>query len=282
MPPATSESQPQEFDAVLGNSFNAAPGSVVLGGIENLRQKIKTGKVKEKIVAIQAALTYGHKGIALVIQALDDRSPQVKKAAYQVLRDCPEAEAQQAVQAFCPYPIFECLSILQGHQTSITAIAIGYRSFRYRPAQLIAASASRDGQVNLWDLVSAERCFTLKTESIVQALAIDSNSDSLILSTTRQKVIAWSLKNGQELEPPATQFRSIPSVTLVGKHPYLQYQYLLSGSRTSIKVWELETGKELAYLNGHTRPVTAIALDSTGLFLISGCKGGTVRLWGVA
>ena len=41
----------------------------------------------------------------------------------------------------------------------------------------------------------------------------------------------------------------------------------------------METGKELLTLTGHTDKVTSIALTSDNLFLVSGSKDKTLKLW---
>jgi WD40 repeat protein len=56
----------------------------------------------------------------------------------------------------------------------------------------------------------------------------------------------------------------------------------ISGSDdTTLKVWDLEHGKELATLAGHSAPVRAVAISPDGKYAISGSDDATVKMWDV-
>lgn len=42
------------------------------------------------------------------------------------------------------------------------------------------------------------------------------------------------------------------------------------GSDSSIKIWNLNSGQEIATLTGHTQIVVSVAISSNGLILVSG------------
>jgi WD40 repeat protein len=59
-------------------------------------------------------------------------------------------------------------------------------------------------------------------------------------------------------------------------------QTLISSSLDdSIKVWNLNTGKELLTLKGHTRAVNSIALAPDGNTLVSGSDDYTIKVWNI-
>src|SRR5262249_11364698 len=51
-------------------------------------------------------------------------------------------------------------------------------------------------------------------------------------------------------------------------------KYVLAGSRDrSLKLWEIETGKQIRQFQGHQSPIGAVAFSPDGKFAIAGCVG---------
>lgn len=50
----------------------------------------------------------------------------------------------------------------------------------------------------------------------------------------------------------------------------------------TVRVWEVESGKEVACLEGHTEVVSSVALSPEGHLAASGSSDRTVRFWNVA
>jgi WD40 repeat protein len=46
-----------------------------------------------------------------------------------------------------------------------------------------------------------------------------------------------------------------------------------------VKVWELESGRLLRSLEGHTGGVNAVAVSPDGRFIVSGSEDRTVKVW---
>ena len=56
----------------------------------------------------------------------------------------------------------------------------------------------------------------------------------------------------------------------------------LSGSMDStVRLWDVETGRELRRLQGHDGLVTALAFSPDGRRALSGSMDNSVRLWGL-
>ena len=268
--------QPQNDDAVLGGQVTVPAGSVVLGGLDGLRRRFASDRVDQRIAALREGQTSTSVGLDFLIQGLQDSSLQVQKVAYLLLQERSELKAKKALDDYSPYVLFECLATLTGHAAGITAIAIATRHFIYRPDQEILISASRDGVVKVWDLQAGKELFSVNTWSIVFAISIDADEDSFTIRTKQQVVKSWSLRTEEVVTPSQKQPRSIASVTVKeGRH-------LISGSRKTIKIWDLHAAREVCLLQGHSSLVTAVAVSGDRPLLVSGSEDRTVKVWGVA
>jgi WD40 repeat protein len=47
----------------------------------------------------------------------------------------------------------------------------------------------------------------------------------------------------------------------------------------TVKVWDAQTGQDLLTLQGHTDPVSSVAVSADGQRIISGSWDGTVKVW---
>ncbi len=267
--------QPRKDDAVLGGQVTAPAGSVVLGGLDGVKRRFASDSIDQRIASLREANS-AIVGLDLLIQGLQDSSLVVQKVAYLLLQERCELKAKKALDDYSPYSLFECLTTLTGHTAGITAIAIATRRFVYRPDQEIIISASRDGVVKVWDLQAKEELFSVNVWSIVFAISIDPDEDSFTIRTKQQLIKSWSLRTEQPVTPARKRPRTIASVTVnEGRH-------LISGSRKTIKIWDLHAAREVCLLQGHSSLVTAVAVSSDRPLLVSGSKDQTAKIWGVA
>ncbi len=265
---------PQNFDAVLGGQLAQPLTAVVLGGLAGLQQRGASPIVAQRLAAIAAASAYGAPGLNLVIAALGDESVAVQRAAYLKLQTWPAPEADFALEQYAPYPIFTTLATLTGHAGGITAIALS------SDGQTIA-SGSRDRTLRLWDWQSGEAIWEFGVDRLIYAIGFSADGQTVAMRDKNQQVQAWYLRNGQAIEPEELlSLRSIPSVAL-GQTPQRTPRHLISGSQNTIKIWDLQAGRELCTLSGHTSLVTAVAVNAPQL-IVSGSEDRTVRVWGVA
>ncbi len=79
--------QPKEFDAVLGTQVPSPTDGAVLGGIEGIKHRLKSKKLKARIEALEQAISYEQEGLNLVIQALNDEDYTLAKTAYNLLKN---------------------------------------------------------------------------------------------------------------------------------------------------------------------------------------------------
>lgn len=260
---------PNEFDAVLGNSARPVMGSVVLGGIEGIRQRLKSDRVDQRIAALHQ-VPHTPTGLELLVQALNDSAIAVQKVAYKLLQPYPEL-----LENYPHYRLFECIAALKGHNTGITATATATQHLRYFDRK-VAISASRDGLIRVWDIAAEEAIFSIPAYTFVYTISIDTEADIFTIQGARRQIKSWSLKNGQEIDPTEIKLRQIASVTRNDD------RYLISGSQNTIKVWDLQAGREVCRLQGHQSLVTAVAISEDQSLIVSGSEDRTVRIWGIA
>jgi WD40 repeat protein len=68
------------------------------------------------------------------------------------------------------------------------------------------------------------------------------------------------------------------AVASISFHP--QGNLLASGSFDhTLKLWDLEQGKNIATLQGHTGQIRSVTFDPEGRMLVSSSEDGTIRLW---
>ena len=98
--------QPGEFDAVLGGEVPPPVSGVVLGGIEGVKNRLKSSIFEVQIAALSEALNYGDAGLNLVIEALKNSSPQVKRIVAMFLKERGGEKGKQALLAVNPWLFF--------------------------------------------------------------------------------------------------------------------------------------------------------------------------------
>jgi WD40 repeat protein len=266
--------QPQENDVVLGGASPPPTRSAVLGGLDGVRWRLASDLVDERVQAIAALAIYGDDGLALLIQALQDESIAVQKAAYSRLCHRREPAIRQALRHYDTYRLFECLYTLRGHRGGITALAVS-------PDGAIAISASRDATLRVWDLRAQEEMMVIPESAFVYAIAIHPDRQAFTAKVSNHTIKAWSLRNGQPLEVDDLTARTISSVTVTASK-HRTSRHLISGSQKTIKIWDLQTGREVITLRGHTSLVTAVAAAPKAHRLASGSEDRTIKIWGVA
>ena len=93
--------QPRDYDVVLGRPSLPPVGSVVLGGLEGVKQRLAYTPPSLREAAFTEALKYSPVGLDRVIQALNDESEQIQQAAYALLQKLALPKAEQALREHC-------------------------------------------------------------------------------------------------------------------------------------------------------------------------------------
>jgi hypothetical protein len=92
--------RPNKFDVVMGNRAMVSDGSMVLGGIENIINRLATDKIQLKILALKDAVYYGEAGLRLVLEHLDHEQFEIQNVAYSLLELRSEPFIQERIAQY--------------------------------------------------------------------------------------------------------------------------------------------------------------------------------------
>lgn len=267
--------QPREYDAVKGGENISPINAAVLGGLAGIKKRLLSAVLEQRITALPDALNYGQAGLELVIQALNDSSEQVQRAAYLLLRRREETNVSEALRSFNHYCFFESLCILKGHSSAVKSIACS-------PDGQILASGGEDKTINLWNLQTRELIRTLEGHSKdVTSVAFSPDGQILASGSEDKTIKLWNWHTG---ELQKTLKGHLFGVLCVACSP--DRQILASGSRDgTIKLWNLHTGKLQCSLEGHSYRINCVSFSPDGQILASGSGSNcsydedNIKLW---
>jgi WD40 repeat protein len=165
---------------------------------------------------------------------------------------------------------------LRGHGWAILDLA-------FRPsgnsAQL--ASASMDGTVRIWDVLTGEhRALLRQTEAL---LGVAFSHDGRYLATGGQdRVIKiWDTATWQRLDELRDATGCIQSVAFHPRNPGVLAWGGTDGTVKVVQAWDAPN-KEIRTLHGHTSWVEGVAFSPDGNWIASSSLDGTIKLWKVA
>ncbi len=159
---------------------------------------------------------------------------------------------------------------LPGHRGKVTKVVL-------HPFYNIAASASEDATIRLWDYEQGESERTLKGHAgIVNFLAFNGNGSLLASCASDLAIKLWNLKTfscqktimGHEHEVSGLCFLPVSD-------------YLISVSRDcSVRLWDPQSGHCLTHLTkGHTDWVKRAAATPSGKYFATSSKDQTIVVW---
>ncbi len=162
------------------------------------------------------------------------------------------------------------IALLKGHQGKITSAA-------FRPDGRLVVTTDQQGVAILWDGATGELLATFeKFETASHASAFSPDSKILAIAAGPSAYLfnaetrtAGKVLRGHEREITALAFS--PDGTRI-----------LTGSRDNLAaLWDVASGKPLAYYRGHSGPIIQAAYRRDGRQVATTSEDGTARLWPV-
>jgi WD40 repeat protein len=174
------------------------------------------------------------------------------------------------------------LAVYRGHTGEVTAVAFG------RDGKTLA-TAGADRTVRLWDLTSEPGTRVLP-ESEPDAFVAVVSSDGRRLARLQDRVPAMLVLNVVDV-PSGRPARALGTFLLHSGDSISDFILALSpdgrqlactDSKSSARVWEVETGRERPPIANHGPQIRALTFSPDGTTLATGGSDRTIKLWDVA
>ncbi len=141
------------------------------------------------------------------------------------------------------------------------------------------ATIERSGKAQVWNVETPDAPAIISTPN-ADAMVFSPDSDTLVI-VEKGIIYFWKFRMEAEVAPIRIDgnlggFRNALTFSPDGT--------ILVGSgmeiwSNPIKLWDVETGRNLGILSGHTEPVETLVFSHDGKILASGSDDGTVLLW---
>jgi tricorn protease-like protein len=154
----------------------------------------------------------------------------------------------------------------QGHASRVDSVAWSHDGSQ-------AASGSEDGKLMIWDAKTGELVLSLDGHRKGIKFIKWNHDSSQLISVFLTTIVIWDSVTGELLKSFAKE--NVKSVAWNDTGSKI----VSSSSDTMVDIWDVETGRLLTTLKGHTGSVTTVSWSHDGLKILSGPEDETIKIW---
>jgi WD40 repeat protein len=170
--------------------------------------------------------------------------------------------------------------------------AEGVRRAVFSPDGRRAISAGKDGTVRLWEVATGKEIRRLEGHGAdVMSVAFTPDGRRALSGGADMMLRLWDLETGKEVrrfEGHSTVIWSVAvspdgrrALSAGGCRSRGNGFYVPAGVDEEVRLWDIETGKEIHALEGHSSSIMGVLFLPDGRRALSGGSDKTVRLWQV-
>lgn len=178
------------------------------------------------------------------------------------------ASADMTLKIWTPVPTVE-KSSLEGHLTMVQNCIILQK-------ENIIVSLSRDGIIKLWDPKSSQEITSLYIDNYNGSSAITASPDgSKLVVSCGKGICLLDFESKQCIKKADISNYQLQDCTFTTNG----LQLLIACEDNTLRLWDVETWREIKRLHGHTDLVTCCDIVPKSSLGVSGSCDGTLRLW---